>query len=141
VPEFKSPLAKELMARVKPPPPKSAAVKEMMERAKTRPMKAQLIPPIPTTASFNEPFGIPPEAVITDPIPGPAFATPYLPGAFDPIKYKVPFGYYEEEEEEERAPVARPKRQYIKKTPEQKEAERIKKEERQRRKEQKLQSK
>ena len=141
VPEFKSPLAKELMARVKPPQ-HSAAVKEMMERAKTRPMKTQLLPPVATTASFNEPFGITPEAAIMDPIPGPAFATPYLPGEFEPMKYKAPFGYYEEEEEEEeRAPVARPKRQYIKKTPEQKEAERIKKEERQRRKEQKLQSK
>lgn len=132
---------KEMRARLKPPQ-HSAAVKEMMERAKTRPMKAQLIPPVATTASFNEPFGIPPEAAIMDPIPGPAFATPYLPGEFEPMKYKAPFGYYEEEEEEEeRAPVARPKRQYIKKTPEQKEAERIKKEERQRRKEQKLQSK
>jgi hypothetical protein len=161
VPVFKSPLAKELMARVKPPPPKSAAVKEMLERAKTRPMMAPLKMPVPTTASFNEPFGIAPEGALTDSIPGPAFATPYLPGQFEPMKYKAPapfmfeefepitlsemenyetiknkppFGYYEEEE----APVVKPKRKYIKKTPEQKEAERIKKEERQRRREQKL---
>jgi hypothetical protein len=83
------------------PPPAKAAAKageaamKRAEGAKAGEAAMKRAEGAKARMSFNEPFGIPPEAVITDPIPGPAFATPYLPGEFDPIRFKAPKDYYD----------------------------------------------
>jgi len=85
-----------------PPPAKAAAKAGEAAMKRAEGAKARM--------SFNEPFGITPEAVIMDPIPGPAFATPYLPGAFEPMKYKAPKDYYDNSTDTDTS--AEPTRQY-----------------------------